>query len=133
MVLVICLMQIIKLVASRNRTVNAQPESATTGPPRSTTGGLDESTINACTEVVVVSESERNRGNDSNSPCPICLDSYVLQDSVRSIAKCEHLFHAECIELWLSKSRTCPVCRTNIVDDDDDVELRVRIARSDVN
>ncbi|KAK6158872.1 hypothetical protein DH2020_006186 [Rehmannia glutinosa] len=120
---VICILQIIRFIAGRYEinsnipTADVQPESATatTGPPRSTVEGMDESKINSCTELVVVSENRRNTGTESNT-CSICLESYLPKDVVRSIAKCEHCFHAECIELWLRKNRTCPVCRTVLVD-----------------
>lgn len=113
----------VKLVAGRYGvtldppTADLQPESssAAIAPPGSTAGGLDDSKINSCTELVVISDSRINIGPDCNT-CSICLENYVPQDTVRSIAKCEHSFHAKCIELWLRKNRTCPVCRTDLAD-----------------
>ncbi|KAI3444417.1 hypothetical protein Pfo_001082 [Paulownia fortunei] len=60
---VICLLQIIRLIAGRNEinsnspTADVQPDSAsaTTAPPQSTAEGLDESKINSFTELVVLS------------------------------------------------------------------------------
>lgn len=90
-----------------------QPASATTSAPRQ--GGMDHSEINICTEMVVLCENRTNPGPDSHA-CPICLELYLPEDIVRKIAKCEHCFHAHCIELWLRKSITCPVCRTALPD-----------------
>lgn len=40
--------------------------------------------------------------------CPICLD--VFNDAVH-LDKCGHEFCNSCLELWLSKSLSCPICR----------------------
>ncbi|KAL8494921.1 hypothetical protein ACS0TY_019187 [Phlomoides rotata] len=121
--LVTFFLQMVKLVAGRygvsldSTAADVQPEyaSAAAAPPGSTAGGLDDSKINSCTELVVISDSRINISPDCNT-CSICLDSYVPKDTVRSIAKCEHCFHAECIELWLRKNSTCPVCRAVLTD-----------------
>lgn len=36
--------------------------------------------------------------------------------STISTGKCGHSFHHECINAWLKKSHTCPVCRQKWVD-----------------
>ncbi|KAG8363258.1 hypothetical protein BUALT_Bualt19G0003500 [Buddleja alternifolia] len=126
MLLVACLMRITTTIMGRITTTimgryvtdptfptsETLPESdtAATAPPQSSIGGLDDSKINSLTQLVVLSENRRNLEPDSNT-CSICLESYEPQDLLRSIAKCEHCFHADCIELWLKKNRTCPVCR----------------------
>ncbi|EYU32241.1 hypothetical protein MIMGU_mgv1a023626mg, partial [Erythranthe guttata] len=109
MFVVICLLQITKSVADRNERSYDQSDAATSAPQNA--DGLDESKIRirAYTELVVLSESRRNMGNDfSNIACSICLEIYVDEDNLRKIAKCGHLFHADCIELWLRKNGTCP-------------------------
>jgi hypothetical protein len=43
--------------------------------------------------------------------CPICLDDYSEESKVR-ILKCEHGFHPDCVDNWLTKCNyKCPVCR----------------------
>lgn len=43
--------------------------------------------------------------------CPICLDDYSEESKVR-LLKCEHGFHPECIDKWLTDCNyKCPVCR----------------------
>jgi hypothetical protein len=44
------------------------------------------------------------------SPCPICLEPYRLHDTVRTIP-CFHTFHTKCIDPWLVRKATCPVCK----------------------
>ncbi|KAI1710707.1 ring finger domain-containing protein [Ditylenchus destructor] len=42
--------------------------------------------------------------------CPTCLDAFELNQKVVKL-DCEHLVHKPCIEPWLQKANTCPVCR----------------------
>jgi hypothetical protein len=46
--------------------------------------------------------------------CPICQDS--INNDIHIIRKliCNHQFHIHCIEKWLSKETTCPICRKNL-------------------
>ncbi|KAK4431925.1 RING-H2 finger protein ATL56 [Sesamum alatum] len=48
------------------------------------------------------------------SDCAICLDSFQEGDGCRNIPVCNHLFHAKCIDRWIRKKPTCPVCRTRV-------------------
>ncbi|KAG8181316.1 hypothetical protein JTE90_017486 [Oedothorax gibbosus] len=45
--------------------------------------------------------------------CSICLSSYMMSCNVH-ILSCHHRFHLSCITPWLSKSKTCPTCRSII-------------------
>lgn len=44
--------------------------------------------------------------------CTICLEHFKDDPCLhlRQITKCHHMFHEECIEKWLSKNKTCPIC-----------------------
>ncbi|KAL2536341.1 putative RING-H2 finger protein ATL21A [Forsythia ovata] len=89
------------------------PLQATTAVPI----GLDDSKIKSCTELVVLNEGHSISGSESNA-CPICLEGYHPKETVRCISVCKHCFHANCIEQWLRKNGTCPVCRTSSLTDD---------------
>ena len=41
--------------------------------------------------------------------CAICFDNVAESDIV---LKCNHKFHASCLENWLPKHGTCPTCRS---------------------
>ncbi|CAK9169367.1 unnamed protein product [Ilex paraguariensis] len=49
-----------------------------------------------------------------NSPleCAVCLENFMVGDKCRLLPKCNHIFHAECIDSWLLKTAACPICRT---------------------
>ncbi|XP_057993132.1 putative RING-H2 finger protein ATL19 [Hevea brasiliensis] len=46
--------------------------------------------------------------------CAICLDDYKDGDLCRIFPLCKHIFHPNCIDVWLEKNLTCPICRQYI-------------------
>ncbi|KAK1302151.1 E3 ubiquitin-protein ligase ATL6 [Acorus calamus] len=49
--------------------------------------------------------------------CAICINEFEDDETLRLLPKCDHVFHPECIDTWLSTHTTCPVCRSNLVPD----------------
>ena len=50
----------------------------------------------------------------SNRGCPICqCDEYEDGDVVRRL-QCRHTFHSECVDSWLARKKSCPLCQRNI-------------------
>ncbi|KAI7737179.1 hypothetical protein M8C21_009018 [Ambrosia artemisiifolia] len=47
--------------------------------------------------------------------CAVCLNEFEDEETIRLIPKCDHVFHAECVDAWLEHHVTCPVCRCNLV------------------
>ncbi|CAN4111452.1 unnamed protein product [Withania somnifera] len=90
---------------------NTTTGGAAVAPQPETTIGLDDSTIESYTKVVL-GESRRVPG-PNHGTCPICLAEYHPKETVRCIPECEHCFHTECIDEWLKINGTCPVCRNN--------------------
>ncbi|KAB2000469.1 hypothetical protein ES319_D12G234000v1 [Gossypium barbadense] len=43
--------------------------------------------------------------------CAICLGEFEDEDMLRLLTICFHVFHKECVDLWLESHKTCPVCR----------------------
>ena len=41
--------------------------------------------------------------------CPICYEKITHGSS--ETTKCNHCFHASCLNTWLVSSHTCPMCR----------------------
>ncbi|OEL12633.1 hypothetical protein BAE44_0026349 [Dichanthelium oligosanthes] len=46
--------------------------------------------------------------------CAICLGLVRAGEAVRRLPACGHLFHVECIDLWLRSHATCPLCRRDV-------------------
>ncbi|CAA3019004.1 RING-H2 finger ATL38-like [Olea europaea subsp. europaea] len=49
-----------------------------------------------------------------NTQCTVCLAEYNEEDKLRILPNCGHSFHASCIDIWLHKQSTCPVCRISL-------------------
>lgn len=45
-----------------------------------------------------------------NPMCPICLSNYSFGSTV-TILECGHIYHKECLDLWHTKKKTCPLCQ----------------------
>eukprot|EP00268_Persea_americana_P016337 TRINITY_DN17736_c0_g1_i1.p1 TRINITY_DN17736_c0_g1~~TRINITY_DN17736_c0_g1_i1.p1 ORF type:complete len:167 (+),score=25.15 TRINITY_DN17736_c0_g1_i1:82-582(+) len=48
--------------------------------------------------------------------CSICLEEYRDKELLRTLPRCGHNFHHSCIDMWLQKQSTCPVCRLSLQD-----------------
>ncbi|KAJ8446612.1 hypothetical protein Cgig2_019765 [Carnegiea gigantea] len=46
--------------------------------------------------------------------CAICLQDLVMGERARMLGDCEHLFHQPCIDEWLPRNATCPICRKTV-------------------
>lgn len=55
--------------------------------------------------------------------CVICLERFAsIPDSI--FLPCGHNFHKECIESWIRSKQTCPICRINIAQPNENVPVR---------
>ncbi|XP_057421385.1 NEP1-interacting protein 2-like isoform X2 [Lotus japonicus] len=57
-----------------------------------------------------------NNGDASGQrdSCSVCLQDFQLGETVRSLPYCHHMFHLPCIDEWLSKHVSCPLCRRDM-------------------
>lgn len=53
-----------------------------------------------------------NGGKTTDDTCALCLEDYEDGEELREL-KCEHRYHSECIDEWLSHKRSCPVCNAD--------------------
>uniref|UniRef100_A0A1D1YKF6 RING-H2 finger protein ATL7 n=1 Tax=Anthurium amnicola TaxID=1678845 RepID=A0A1D1YKF6_9ARAE len=51
-----------------------------------------------------------------DAQCSICLGEYQENEVLRIMPTCGHEFHRSCIDLWLEKQSTCPICRLSLDD-----------------
>lgn len=49
--------------------------------------------------------------------CTICLENMGTEEVVTTLP-CDHIFHKNCIVLWLSNNNTCPLCRSKLPKDE---------------
>jgi hypothetical protein len=60
-----------------------------------------------------VKHNVRSDGEEAAATCSVCLGAFQLGEKVRLLPACLHLYHAECIDLWLDAHSTCPICRSD--------------------
>ncbi|VDM03884.1 unnamed protein product [Schistocephalus solidus] len=46
--------------------------------------------------------------------CAVCIELFQPHDVIRSLP-CKHFYHKACIDPWLLKHRSCPLCKQNIL------------------
>ncbi|KAK8579941.1 hypothetical protein V6N13_143091 [Hibiscus sabdariffa] len=81
---------------------------------RRLTRGLDSSVIESF-PTFVYSTVKGHKLGKATLECAICLNEFEDDETLRLIPKCSHVFHPDCIDVWLSSHSTCPVCRANLV------------------
>lgn len=75
--------------------------------------GLDRSVVQSFPTFVYSSVKELRR-EKYGLECAICLLEFEDDSVVRLLTFCYHVFHQECIDLWLESHKTCPVCRQDL-------------------
>ncbi|CAL1379933.1 unnamed protein product [Linum trigynum] len=51
-----------------------------------------------------------------DAECVICLSEFAAGDRVKILPKCNHGFHAKCIDKWLGSHSSCPTCRHCLIE-----------------
>ncbi|GFZ14256.1 RING/U-box superfamily protein [Actinidia rufa] len=95
---------------SRNRSLRHQ---AGFYSPRVQTRGLDESVIQSIP--ILQFKKEKFEARERNfEECAVCLNEFKEEEKLRVIPNCSHVFHVDCIDVWLQRNVNCPLCRTSI-------------------
>ncbi|THG23934.1 RING-H2 finger protein ATL29-like [Camellia sinensis] len=94
--------------------INHSPTGTPVGPACPNEGqGLDSSIIQTFPTFTYASVKDL-RKEKYGLECAICLSEFADDDILRLLTACCHVFHQECIDLWLASHNTCPVCRRNL-------------------
>lgn len=58
----------------------------------------------------------RRKCGQSVKGCSICLESMELDEEVRELITCSHVFHRGCLDTWVNDGHvTCPLCRSMLL------------------
>ncbi|XP_020259979.1 E3 ubiquitin-protein ligase RNF6 isoform X2 [Asparagus officinalis] len=69
-------------------------------------GGASDSQISNLPQSVI-------QNADSEEACAVCLEPPSIGDTIRHLP-CLHKFHKDCIDAWLRRKRSCPICKSDI-------------------
>ncbi|KAJ8438133.1 hypothetical protein Cgig2_033012 [Carnegiea gigantea] len=53
-------------------------------------------------------------GERSFRGCSVCLNDFQEREMLRVLPRCNHVFHLDCIDVWLLNNASCPLCRSSI-------------------
>ena len=77
---------------------------------------LNVETPNASNDVSVIPEYKAEATLDDE--CSICFEKIKKRQKFRALPCSEvkqHCFHVRCIDQWLQRNKTCPVCRAEVI------------------
>ncbi|XP_021692426.2 E3 ubiquitin-protein ligase RHA1B-like [Hevea brasiliensis] len=54
--------------------------------------------------------------DEDSASCAICLSCIEIEEEIRLLANCRHVYHRECLDGWVEHGHgTCPLCRTKLL------------------
>lgn len=77
------------------------------------TNGMPRASIDKLPKIRITEEYKRDAVGDL-SGCSVCLQDFQVGEKVRSLPDCWHVFHVPCIDGWLIKHGSCPLCRRKL-------------------
>ncbi|VFQ88185.1 unnamed protein product [Cuscuta campestris] len=75
--------------------------------------GLTRDFVERIPKRVICFESNDDSSGGGAS-CSVCLQDFQVGETVRSLRQCHHMFHLPCIDPWLLRHASCPLCRRDI-------------------
>jgi hypothetical protein len=89
------------------------------GPPPASKQKVDELPRFELTEERRKYQFENHALEQNN--CGVCLEDFQVGDQLIQVP-CQHCFHVDCLQPWISEHNTCPTCRFELAVDDKELE-----------
>ena len=78
--------------------------------------------------ILVYSGVKDHKIGKATVECVVCLNEFQDNDKIRLLPKCYHVFHQDCIDVWLLSHMNCPVCRSKLTPDVPDIAIPIPAA-----
>ncbi|KAK7262998.1 hypothetical protein RJT34_30582 [Clitoria ternatea] len=75
--------------------------------------GLSGDSVEKIPKIIITSDKNVDASGEGVS-CSVCLQDFQVGETVRSLPHCHHMFHLPCIDKWLIKHGSCPLCRRDL-------------------
>ncbi|KAK9285560.1 hypothetical protein L1049_024755 [Liquidambar formosana] len=75
--------------------------------------GLTGDSVEKIPKIKITSNNDADASGERDS-CSVCLQDFQLGETVRSLPHCHHMFHLPCIDKWLLRHGSCPLCRRDL-------------------
>ncbi|CAI8588540.1 unnamed protein product [Vicia faba] len=110
-----CLLYLIDVIASllSGRLVRERIGPAMLSAVQSQMGaGLSGDSVAKIPKIKITADNVDASGEKVS--CSVCLQDFQLGETVRSLPHCHHMFHLPCIDMWLLRHGSCPLCRRDL-------------------
>ncbi|XWS26803.1 hypothetical protein CRYUN_Cryun26dG0061600 [Craigia yunnanensis] len=98
----------------RGATVHGNHHPGILHRTRSRFSGIDQKVI----ESLPFFKFSSLKGSKQGLECAVCLSKFEDIEILRLLPKCKHAFHIDCIDRWLEKHSSCPLCRQKVNAED---------------
>lgn len=75
--------------------------------------GISQEKIDKIPQIKYKRISYRNKVIN-NETCPVCHEDFVEGERLKKL-HCNHIYHNDCISVWLKKEKKCPFCKEEII------------------
>ncbi|KAF7809615.1 NEP1-interacting protein 1 [Senna tora] len=75
--------------------------------------GLSGDYVEKIPKITITCDDDVDACGDRVS-CSVCLQDFQLGETVRNLPHCHHMFHLPCIDKWLFRHGSCPLCRRDL-------------------
>ncbi|XP_057500131.1 NEP1-interacting protein-like 1 [Actinidia eriantha] len=75
--------------------------------------GLPGDSVKRLPKIKVTNNNNVDASGEKAS-CSVCLQDFQVGETVRSLPHCHHMFHLPCIDKWLVRHGSCPLCRRDL-------------------
>ncbi|ONK55889.1 uncharacterized protein A4U43_C10F2000 [Asparagus officinalis] len=77
------------------------------------TDGMSNDSVNKLGNIRISKENNVDASGEKIC-CSVCLQDFQVGETARCLPHCRHMFHLSCIDGWLIRHGSCPLCRRDI-------------------